>query len=340
MIIMSKNLLLDINELHLYNPGNNKEVTEYYVDIIRSSFQKLNIKVKNIESIDTSKKHRENGLVITNLSDVKLAKKAKYKKIICWIQGVGPEEYLLCSGNKLMYCALSLLEMFRLKKCDFLLFCSDKMKNHYEHKYRLHFQNYYVMPCFNEEIHYDEIVKKDYSENVFVYAGSMAKWQCFEETLEVYKKIEESIPFSKLQVYVKDIEMAKKIIKKKEINNYTVDYVSPEELKKRLKKAKYGFCIRDNIVVNQVATPTKLSNYISNGVIPIYSKCIDSFHDVAKQSKYCIGIKDKSEIDKMFSNYKNISGEDVAKDYECNFGKYYSANYHVQKLVQAIKQNN
>lgn len=336
---MGKNDLLDISELHIYNPGSNKEVTEYYVGIIRDAFQKLDVKTINLESIDANKKYIDKGILVTNLSDVKLAKRAKYKKIICWVQGVGPEEYLMCTKNKLMFLVLSLLERMRLKKCNFVVFCSDRMRHHYEYKYRLYFKNYYVMPCFNEEIHYEEIVKKDYLDNVFVYAGSMAKWQCFEETLDVYKKIESIVPHSQLQVYVKDIESAKRIIKQKGINNYIVDYVSPEKLKERLKKAKYGFCIREDTVVNQVATPTKLSNYISNGVIPVYSTCIDSFHKVAQRSKYCIGIKDGSEIEKLFMEQKEVSGEDIVKDYQYNFGKYYSSDYHVQKLIQTINEN-
>ena len=44
---------------------------------------------------------------------------------------------------------------------------------------------------------------------------------------------------------------------------------TPEELKKVYQQCQYGFVLRDDTVVNQVACPTKLIEYIEYGILPI-----------------------------------------------------------------------
>ena len=48
-----------------------------------------------------------------------------------------------------------------------------------------------------------------------------------------------------------------------------VDTLPADELKKEYEKAQYGFTLRDNIIVNEVACPTKLIDYVKYGIIPI-----------------------------------------------------------------------
>lgn len=52
-------------------------------------------------------------------------------------------------------------------------------------------------------------------------------------------------------------------------------------MKQEMKKAKFVFCIREDIAGNHVATPTKLSSYVCNGVFPVYSSCMKAFHKLA-----------------------------------------------------------
>ena len=52
--------------------------------------------------------------------------------------------------------------------------------------------NAFVMPCFNEEMDREQFLVHDYNDNVFIYAGTLAAWQCFEQTVRLYKQIEET----------------------------------------------------------------------------------------------------------------------------------------------------
>jgi hypothetical protein len=53
------------------------------------------------------------------------------------------------------------------------------------------------------------------------------------------------------------------------LESITLKSVKPEELSYYYKKCHYGFILRDDMVVNAVACPTKLVEYLYYGIIPI-----------------------------------------------------------------------
>lgn len=53
------------------------------------------------------------------------------------------------------------------------------------------------------------------------------------------------------------------------MNNVILDSVFPEELYKYYSIAHYGFLLRDDHVLNEVAAPTKLTEYLYYGIVPI-----------------------------------------------------------------------
>ena len=105
-----------------------------------------------------------------------------------------------------------------------------------------------------------------------------------------------------------------------------------------MKRAKFGFCLREDDKVNRVATPTKLSNYVASGVIPIYSKYLEDFEKIAKNSSYCIPIDNEEinieEIIKFCR--KEIDEGEIYKDFKGCFGTYYSKVYHLENLEKIL----
>ena len=216
-----------------------------------------------------------------------------------------------------------------------LIFVSYAMKKHYEVKYKMKFvDNYVIMPCFNTEIQNDSFTSpKKYDNNLFVYAGGLSIWQCFNKTLKCYEEIEKfELPNTKLLILTQDKEKALEKIRKTNIKNYEIDFVKPENLPEILKIAKYGFVIRDDVPVNRVATPTKISTYIANGLIPIYSECIIDFHNKIKDYRFKL-VYDNNFIDSLLSlaNYK-IDSKDVYLEYETIFKQYYNTNYYINEV--------
>ncbi|MDF2907930.1 MAG: glycosyl transferase group 1 family protein, partial [Herbinix sp.] len=260
-------------------------VTSFYLETIKKSFLKSGYECKIWNSIELLDKEKD----IFIFDECKVAVKyifLGYKKIVIWTQGIVPEEAVIQGYSRLRYYVHSVIEKIVLSKSSFVFLCSDYMKEHYKRKYKICLNNYVIMPCFNEsEVDEEALNEKKYEKNSFLYVGSLKAWQCFDETLDLYKEIEKkSQKESFLYVFTGEQQEAIEKIKKRKIENFKVDYSSQEELGIRLRNMKYGFVIREDSEFNRVATPTKFSNYISHGIIPIYSSCLKSFHNYNTES--------------------------------------------------------
>lgn len=326
---------MKLKEFIIYNPHSNTDVTAYYVDIIGKCLVELGFNVKN--SFKLGDETRDIGIIVVDLKDAIEARKVGYGYVIYWIQGVAPEEIFLKKKDILRYLLYTYREYKALKSADFVFYCSERMKFHYRNKYHIGVNDFYVMPCFNEEINPQNILEKEYKENIFIYAGSMEKWQNFEKTVLYYKSIEDNVHDAVFKVFCKDKVEAERILTKYGIKKYFIDYVNPKQLSDEIKRAKFGFCLREDITVNKVATPTKLSNYISNGVMPIYSECLDSFYVQAKGSRYCFNTNEHDCFSRIIKMCKiELAGEDILEDYRKCFGDYYSSEYHKNKIKEIL----
>ena len=268
-----------------------------------------------------------------------------YKNIIVWVQGVVPEEAIMKGYPKYRYIAHSILEYISLRKAKYIFVCSKTMKKHYETKYKLDISSkVFIMPCFNE-IDIDKSsfgIQKKYKENTFLYVGTLSAWQCFEETLQIYKEIEKEKEKTCLYVYTPNQDEARMALAKYEIQNYQVDYLPADKLGEKIKMVKYGFVLRKRNIVNQVATPTKLSNYIAHGIIPIYSDCLQSFNDYQqKSSGYAVicNVENKEEgIKNILENMEgNIDSLSIEKWCKRTFSTYYNQNKYIKDIGEFLK---
>lgn len=304
---------------------NNSDVTNYYLDILG----------KACDSIDS-----QVVITVTAKSRDAICAKLINERVIYWVQGIAPEESYMRNQSKIRSVILSLFEKRALKSSDFVVFVSDYMRIHFEKKYRMTFpeDKYYVMPCFNTPIFESSFEYNDkYTNNVFTYIGSMSPWQNFDNILKVYEEIEKlGLPNTKLEIYTSEKDIALEKIKNTAIFNYSIDYVKNEELHRVLSKVKYGFILREDNEVNRVSTPTKISTYLANGVIPIYSKCLSSFRDIARNMQYAI--VEEEIINKVIElSSITINKEDIYREYKRLFDTYYSPEHNINSLMGKIK---
>ncbi len=329
----------------VYTAVDNVEVTDHYIRMIETALTQLGYSINRIQKIEYSRENESKGIIAITPGIVIRAKKAGYNTIIYWAQGIVPEESFLRNNKRWDKYArrwiLSKLEKNALISSDFVLFVSESMIRHFVKKYNYTPKNYYVMPCFNEEIEKALFFTDGkYTENVFTYAGSLAPWQCFDQTARIYSYIEKKVSNAKFRVLVKDGDAAEKILLKYGIKNYSIGFVPKEQVQEEMAKAKFGFCIREENEINRVATPTKLSSYISSGVMPIYSPVVKDFNDIAVHCQYCFDVSSDAgeegyrEIVEICNNA--TCAEDVYSSYQKYFGKYYSKKYHVERLATAL----
>ena len=227
-----------------------------------------------------------------------------------------------------------------MKKAKMIFYVSKYMQEYYEKLAHTNFDHKaYVMPCFNEVLDKQVFGRKDYSKKTFTYVGSLDLWQCFNETVGIYAEIEKRIPDAFFKVLTFNIEKAEKIIKEKNIQNYSVACVPKEQVKSELEEVTYGFIIRHDIEVNRVATPTKISSYLSAGVLPIYSTCLKDFHAQAYGKAFAYALNPEEGIDGLI-HYIN-GGLDkgiVQQEIEDLFSTYYSTETHITNIAELAKK--
>ena len=164
-----------------------------------------------------------------------------------------------------------------------------------------------------------------YEHNVFCYAGGVQTYQGFDAILKTYKEIESRYKDTFLRIYTLNQEKARQMIESEGIENYSLDSVPQEKVPEKLSECKYGFIIRDNNMVNQVATPTKLWDYLGNGVIPIFTDTIWTYADIAEQYEhlYCFGDSNKKTILDAALSAK-VDANKLEKEYKSVMDEYFN----------------
>ena len=209
----------------------------------------------------------------------------KKLKTLTWFQGVLPEEALLIKKSTLRYYAWCFLEKIALKKSDWCLFVSDAMRFHYRSKYNYVNNNFSIAPCINRLnpncSDFKNLFWTTRPEFSFIYAGSTHDWQCIREMLTIFNHIKKNVCESATLVFVtENIVETENSLFREDVSNIKFISLSGEKLDCELKKHRFGFLLRRDSNINHVATPTKMSTYLSSGVMPIVTDAVDIFKDL------------------------------------------------------------
>lgn len=308
----------------------NSIVTDYYLDVIAEICAEGN----NIYdySHDLNDCDKDDVIIVpTSIDFLKVYFKG-FRKIVYWMQGIDGEESYLKHHSRWRKLFLDWTSYFSIRKAKAVFFVSEEMRRYEGKKFKINMdKKSFIMPCFNVSketgLFFD---KEKYKKNVFVYVGSLSEWQCFSQTVDFYKQIENQHDDVELKVFTFSEEEAKKVLREKEVRHFCVSSVSPEQMTEALREAKFGFVLRDNIPVNNVATPTKLSSYLSAGVIPIYSTSLIDFHEKTQGMTYCVPVEDYSKVPQKLEVFmkNDIDYDLLCKEYSMLFETYYSPDYY------------
>lgn len=138
-------------------------------------------------------------------------------------------------------------------------------------KYFLVKRKMLVTPCYCSEDFVWDYSKCGNNEIKFVYVGGASKWQCVEETLNLYSDIY-SVYNTSLTIYTGDQGAFLNAIKDFPSScqsSIEIKSVPREQLLNELPSYDIGFLLRQDDVVNKVASPIKLYEYCGAGVLPL-----------------------------------------------------------------------
>lgn len=234
-------------------------------------------------------------------------------KIITDLHGVVPEEELMM-GNEDAADRMRLVEANVFKYGAYFVTVTEAMQKYYAKKYKIASSKVWIkLPIFNLR---KGTIKKVNSEprDGVVYAGGAQKWQNVRLMTQTVQATKENYNFYFL---TQDTDSFKEL---KEINkNVEVKTVAPDDVYQYYYKCIFGFILRDNSIVNKVACPTKLIEYLATGVVPIVK--YPTIGDFKKMGyKY---ITYQEFIDNKLSNEKYL--------------EYATANYLVVKQLKKMQ---
>ena len=329
-------------KLYIHNPYSNTTVTEDYVDTIKCAFHAAGYETERILTLVKMPKGNDASVLVVANADATRARRLGYSRVYLWVQGIIPEESYMRNSSRLRSFILSRIEKKGLKSADFTFLVSHAMHTHFKDKYGMNLEDFYVMPCFNSHIDEKRFMHTDkYKNNLFLYAGGLDAWQCFDETVALYKRIEDEVPNATLRVLTKNREAAERVIRAHGVRSYSIDFRPLECMPEELEAAKFGFSLRRSHPVNHVSTPTKLSSYVSCGVIPIYSKYVKDFASISAGMKYAVASdeEDGYGIERIVELCRaDIAPLAVLEEYRSRYGEYYSKDYHIKEISKIIEK--
>ncbi len=202
--------------------------------------------------------------------------------IIYDFRGLVSEESYMRNKSTLKRFILRLMEKFVYRNADFIHTVSESFKDYLANRYFSRPIN--VIPCC---VSGPPLVRKSNSPDIFrfVYLGSLAHWQHFEETVIYFKKIQQHHQNINLTVLTSDSVKASEILTRYDVTNFDVKTIRPEDVKLELANYHFGFLLRDVSIVNQVASPIKFLEYLEAGVIPIITKNVGDYSNIVNKEK-------------------------------------------------------
>lgn len=183
-------------------------------------------------------------------------------KIITDMHGVSVEE-LKMAGEFVKAKRFNWVEKIVVKHSQKLVVVTHAMGHYYKTKYGMEDNKKFLyISIFDDYSHNHTYNSKN--TNKAIYSGGAQVWQCIPRLLQCIERTKKKIQWTILSG---DKDFFNKNIKDK--NNITIKSVKKEAVYSEYDRNTFGLVLRDDNIVNRVACPTKLVEYIQAGLIPV-----------------------------------------------------------------------
>lgn len=218
--------------------------------------------------------------------------------------GVVPEE-VKQQGRPWVALWYSFVERYILARCNTLVCVTNSMLAHLRLKHGERAERKElvlpILPFVGEVSDSDRVLRSRRDQLSVIYAGGTQVWQNLELMLAAAER-------QKLMHYTfltGDLAHFEAQLKERSDFAYECLTVSPQNVKDYYLKHEYGFILRDDNLINRVACPTKLVEYLYWGVIPVLLTPrigdfdVDSLHAVTLSQFVCGKFPSDSEREAM-----------------------------------------
>ena len=239
-------------------------------------------------------------------------------------------------------------EFLRQKVADKIFVVSNTLKDYFINHYNSKAEKFVLYPCLSssDKFYFDVYLRIQSREElgfenediVFVYSGGVLnKYHIPDSIIRMFDRISKYESRAKLLLLIKKSskDLKEQISNNKNIkliegvpNNKVVDF---------LNAADYGFLLRENIILNNVAFPTKFAEYLLSGLPVIISESLIDCVKYCKKynSGFVVSNSDVEKIEdfspKLLINL-NFDKNKIAKDAKALLSKESVINNLVREL--------
>lgn len=220
----------------------------------------------------------------------------KELKLFYWVQGLIDEEDYLSRKSKIRFYTFKILMSICVKVSFKLVVVTECMFKVLVHNYGCNPDKEYLILNCKSRVHYNGSNK---IPNSLCYIGGLSKWQNVDKALQFFNELckeNEQFNFyiatfvheelrSLIDLYVNEVFKDK---------IHLVHVKESSEVENFLSQMQYGFLIRDNLLLNNVASPIKLAEYLACGVNPIMSPYLVDFKNIIIENNAGIILSDSN----------------------------------------------
>ncbi len=173
-------------------------------------------------------------------------------------------------------------ERFLLKHASSVLCVSSVLARYVEKTTQQGTQCFVIPSCLDTMLEKELEVPKQLDASLtsdhltLAYAGTVTSWNRVDTMITFFERIRTLLPKVHFLCITTNVEKAQESFASAELNNtdYEVVRVPHEEIISTLRKADIGLLLRDQSMVNQVASPVKAAEYMTAGLAVVVSNGI------------------------------------------------------------------
>lgn len=206
-----------------------------------------------------------------------------YSKLIVNYRGDSIDEYKMAnnaSDEALYVRSLKKYLSESVDKADFTICVSDNLKKNIENRTSKTLKKCFIFPCCADISRFNNISSENKNDKIILgYFGSLSKWQCIDEVIDIYKRLKAKdsryflliLTGSNWGNYKSQLD---------EIGDYCVKSISFEEMPKYIASMDITFALRELRPLNIVSSPTKLSESLASGVPVIVTEATGDYKEL------------------------------------------------------------
>jgi len=189
-----------------------------------------------------------------------------WKKVITEMHGIVPEERLH-EGRKIGAWFYGKIEAFAVRRSYLVIVVTQAMEDHLRSKYGRCCSKMLIVPNFDSAPFPQKNGGRMDDRPVVIYCGGAHVWQNVDLMVDAMSQLSDRFEFV---VLTRDMEVFRRKLGRSGLDGVVKLATVPKaEVGKYYLQADLGFVLREDNIINRVACPTKLIEYLAYGIIPI-----------------------------------------------------------------------